>query len=135
MFPVGPLCHYIIFPLHNFIFTINKNFLIKFRLELDAGHSIICSPAALKNSWVSLYIAEGALLCINTRFTLKLRDLDFGLHKESLVYKIAIVGTVLFNDFIDFNWFNDSLIDNSSRYHHTTVWWRCPWCNGYRRRK
>ena len=42
-------------------------------------------------------------------------------YKESLVYKIAIVSTVQFISFIDFEWFNNGLVDNSSLYNHTAT--------------
>ena len=41
--------------------------------------------------------------------------------KENLVYEIAVVSTVQFNSFIDFEWFHNGLIDNSSLYHHHTT--------------
>ena len=41
--------------------------------------------------------------------------------KESLVHKIAIISTVQFISFIDFEWSNNGLVDNSNPYHYTTA--------------
>ena len=64
---------------YHFIFTIYDRFSIRFSSGLNESLSIIFSPVDLlcsKNSWVSLDTWEGALSCIDTHFTLKLRDGD-----------------------------------------------------------
>ena len=44
---------------------------------------------------------------------------EFILCKESLVHKIAIIIPAQFDSFIDFEWSNYGLVNNSSSYHHT----------------
>ena len=58
-----------------------------------------------------------------SKYTLLLETMRLGLvpYKESLVYTIAIVSTVQFNFFVDFEWFNNSLVDNSHPYHHAVT--------------
>ena len=41
--------------------------------------------------------------------------------KEGLVHKIAVVNTIQFNSFIDFEWFDNGLVDSSVAYHLTNA--------------
>ena len=109
-------------PSYNFIFTIDQRFLIGFSSGFDGGHHIIFSPANLswpKNLPTSLDTYKGVLLYIKTNFTLKLLKLRLLPCKESLFHSIAIVSSVQFNSFIDFEWSNNSLVDNSHPYPYT----------------
>ena len=75
----------------------------------------------LHNSQVSLDRWEGALSCINMHFLLKLRDWNLSHAKKVLSIKLQLFSTVQFNSFIDFQWANNSLVDNSSLYNQITA--------------
>ena len=53
------------------------------------------------------------------KYTLPFKNmrLKLGQCKESLVHKIAIIRTVQFNSFIDFEWSKYGLVKNYSPYH------------------
>ena len=59
------------------------------------------------------------------KFTLYFKTPRLGLVQciESYVHKIAIISTVQFNSFIDFELSNNNLVDNSNPYYHTTASW------------
>ena len=111
-------------PSYNSIFITDHRFLIGFRTELHVGHSFIFSPvnfSCSKNSQVSLDIWKGTLSCLNTHYTFETGRLGLASGIVSLVHRIAIVSTVQFDSFIDFEWSNNCLVVNSSLYYHTTI--------------
>ena len=75
---------------------------------LPSLHTMIFSLVNLlcsKNLQISIDTWEITLLCINTYFTMKLQNWDLYHAKKVLFKKFAIVSTVLFNSFINFEWF------------------------------
>ena len=93
---------------------------IDFRSDLDQSngdHCIIVSPVNI--SFSKEFTAK--LRCTKRNFAVYKYVLHFEtmkpgieLCKGSLGHKITIFYTVQFNSFIDFEWFNNGLVDNSN---------------------
>ena len=101
-------------PSHNFIFITDLKFLIGFRSGLDAVHSIIFSKSfMLKEFTCKFWYRRRSIVVHKYTLNFETMRLGFVLCKKSFD-KIIIFSTIQFKSFIDFEWSDNGLVENST---------------------